>query len=53
MKQILFATVLGGIFGVLISFVLPSPWSYVVAVFGGLAIGCFSTEIYESIFRSK
>jgi hypothetical protein len=50
MRRILFCALLGGVFGGLISMILPMPYSAFFAGAGGLALGWFGGDLHDKIF---
>ena len=50
MEKILFASILGGLYGALVGYVFPDPYSWYVMFIGAAIIGWYSSNIFKALF---
>jgi hypothetical protein len=53
MNRFLFAGALGVLFSVLVMLVVPQPYALLISAFGSLAVGWFSSDVYNVLFKNR
>ena len=52
-KHIIFSGVLGGLYGFIVGYNLPMPYSVILLIPGAMALGWYGLDIYRFIFRGE
>ena len=52
-KEIAFAAALGCVYGAIVGYILPMPYSLIALAVGSVALGWFSTDVYGYFFKGK
>ena len=52
-KKIAFAATLGCLYGAIVGYILPMPYSLVALAVGSVALGWFSNDVYGYVFGGE